>query len=78
MTSKLTQEDAVAVAQLILSSFRAYRQAFREITLAAKTRFERTAWIDATDLRYDRDNGNAVTDLSRRQVDGMALMRFPR
>jgi hypothetical protein len=39
---------------------------------------ERTAWIDATDLRYDRDNGNAVTDLSRRQVDGMALMRFPR
>lgn len=46
MTSKLTQEDAAAVAQLILSNFRAYRQSFRDITLAAKTRFERSAWIE--------------------------------
>jgi isocitrate dehydrogenase kinase/phosphatase len=40
------RDDAAAVAALILASFRAYRERFRGITLSAKTRFERTAWID--------------------------------
>ena len=38
--------DAADVAGLILASFRAYRHRFREITLAAKTRFEARAWLE--------------------------------
>ena len=41
-----TRDDAADVAALILTSFRAYRDEFRTITLAAKTRFERAAWIE--------------------------------
>jgi isocitrate dehydrogenase kinase/phosphatase len=39
-------DDPAGIAALILASFRAYRDRFRAITLAAKTRFERTAWVD--------------------------------
>jgi isocitrate dehydrogenase kinase/phosphatase len=46
MTSSPTQPNVSELADLILASFHAYRLKFREITLAAKTRFERTAWIE--------------------------------
>jgi len=36
-------DDPAGIAALILARFRAYRDRFRAITLAAKTRFERTA-----------------------------------
>ena len=45
MTAQRRKTPA-AIAALILASFRAYRDRFRAITLAAKTRFERTAWVD--------------------------------
>jgi isocitrate dehydrogenase kinase/phosphatase len=38
--------DPAEIAALILASFRAYRARFRDITLAAKTRFERSAWLE--------------------------------
>ena len=46
MTAAENNAGAAEIAALILSSFRAYRERFREITLAAKTRFERAAWIE--------------------------------
>ena len=46
MNAPAPQVDAAEIAALILASFRAYRNRFREITLAAKTRFEARAWLD--------------------------------
>jgi isocitrate dehydrogenase kinase/phosphatase len=46
MNAPAKSVDAAEIAGLILSSFRAYRNRFREITLAAKTRFEARAWLD--------------------------------
>ncbi|HET6474212.1 MAG TPA: isocitrate dehydrogenase kinase/phosphatase AceK regulatory subunit, partial [Pseudomonadales bacterium] len=46
MNAPTPHVDAADVAALILASFRAYRTRFREITLAAKTRFEARAWLD--------------------------------
>lgn len=47
-------DDAADVAALILKSFRAYRDEFRAITLAAKTRFERAAWIEGQQASAQR------------------------
>ncbi len=44
MTPPSADVDPVDVANLILANFRNYRASFRNITLAAKTRFERAAW----------------------------------
>ena len=49
-----TRDDAADVAALILASFRAYRERFRGITLAAKTRFESAAWIDGQNASAER------------------------
>jgi len=46
MNAPAPQVDAAEIAALILASFRAYRNRFREITLAAKTRFEARAWLE--------------------------------
>jgi len=45
-THAIDPTDARDVAMLILASFRTYREHFRSITLAAKTRFEHTDWIE--------------------------------
>ena len=39
---------------MILKSFRAYREGFRAITLAAKTRFESAAWLDGQHASAER------------------------
>ncbi len=42
----MADSDAADIAALILASFRAYRARFRDITLAAKARFEQSAWLE--------------------------------
>ena len=46
--------------------------------VSIELRHNRTAWIDADDLRYDPRARAVVTDLSRDQVDSMANMHYPR
>src|SRR4051812_29617402 len=48
------QVDAGDIAALILASFRAYREEFRRITLAAKIRFENAAWIEGQNASAQR------------------------
>jgi isocitrate dehydrogenase kinase/phosphatase len=45
---------AAAVAASILAGFRSYRDRFREITLNAKSRFERAAWLEGQIASADR------------------------
>ena len=77
MTGTQTAEPA-EIAALILSSFRAYRERFRAITLAAKTRFERTAWVDGQLASAERIEiykefiGALQADISAR-LGGLAL-----
>jgi hypothetical protein len=40
--------------------------------------YDRTAWIDADDLRFDPVTRVVMTNLSRDQIDDMARMRYPR
>ena len=78
MIAEPTRNDAVDVAASILASFRAYRNSFRGITLAAKTRFERAAWIDgqrasAERIEIYKEFIGELQDDIRRRLGGLPL-----
>jgi sporulation protein YlmC with PRC-barrel domain len=50
----------------------------RVTRVAVSTSRDRTAWIDADDLRYDPSTRMVMTDLSQGQINDMARMRYPR
>jgi isocitrate dehydrogenase kinase/phosphatase len=70
------QVDATAIAALILQSFRAYRNRFREITNDARVRFENCQWLEgqlasAERLEMYRDyTGDAIAAI-RDQCAGL-------
>ncbi len=49
-----TRSAAADVAALILANFRAYREGFRAITLAAKRRFQHAAWLEGQHASAER------------------------
>jgi hypothetical protein len=50
----------------------------RVVRVAVSTGRDRTAWVDADDLRYDPSTRQVMTDLTRGQLDDMARMHYPR
>jgi hypothetical protein len=50
----------------------------RVTRVAVRIDGNRTAWVDADDLRFDPGTRIVMTDLSRDQVNDMAHMRYPR
>jgi isocitrate dehydrogenase kinase/phosphatase len=78
MSAPARPVDPAEIAALILQSFRDYRARFRAITLAAKTRFERRAWLDGLDasaLRIEiyKDFINELADAIRAKTGEQTL-----
>lgn len=70
--------DAAEIAGLILASFRAYRNRFRDITLAAQARFEHSRWLEgqlasAERIEVYKDYTVALTDVIHSRLNGEPL-----